>query len=185
MHNIPKIEKIWRDIPLGPDNDQLELTNGGNSIRLRCEQQGLSLSKYNYDPMIVTFRKLIFTKHFLIIAFCLGSVLLTSCNRELVNIEANNRCKCIKRVSNEIKQRTRKAEADGRRSTWSNTAYVQGVLKAGSEDCAALRRKSEHRGFVARMTREERTEYDQKVLEIMERKCPNRLEKIQFTEKDE
>ncbi|PHN00868.1 hypothetical protein [Flavilitoribacter nigricans] len=117
--------------------------------------------------------------HFIILALCLGSLCLTSCSRKLVNIEASNRCKCIKRVSNEIDRKARQAEAAGRRSSWSNPSYVQGVLKAGSEDCAALRRKSEHRGFVARMTREERTEYDQEVLEIMERKCPKRLSKVQ------
>ena len=102
---------------------------------------------------------------------CLSSFLLSSCSSKLVNIEANNRCKCIKRVSNEIDRKARKAEAAGRRSSWSNPSYVKGVLKAGSEDCAALRRKSEHRGFVARMTREERTKYDQEVKEIMLRKC--------------
>jgi hypothetical protein len=116
---------------------------------------------------------------FLLLALGLGSSGLTSCSRKMVNIEASNRCKCIKRVSNEIKRKARQAEAAGRKSSWGNPSYVQGVLKAGSEDCAALRRKSEHRGYVARMSREERTEYDQKVLEIMEKKCPNRLEKVE------
>ncbi len=115
----------------------------------------------------------------ILLALCLGSLCLTSCSRKMVNIEANNRCKCIKRVSNEIKRKARQAEAAGRKSSWDNPGYVQGVLKAGSEDCAALRRKSEHRGYVARLTREERTVYDQEVLEIMERKCPKRLEKVQ------
>lgn len=115
---------------------------------------------------------------FLIITLSLGSLLLTSCSRKMVNIEASNRCKCIKRVSNEIKRKARQAETDGRTSSWSNPRYVEGVLRAGSEDCAALRRKSEHRGFVARMSREERSTYDEKVLEIMERKCPRRLEKV-------
>lgn len=97
----------------------------------------------------------------------------------MVNIEASNRCKCIKRVDNEIERKARKSEEEGRRSSWSNPTYAKNVLKAGSEDCAALRRKSEHRGFVARMTREERSEYDAKVLEIMQRKCPKRLAKVQ------
>lgn len=129
--------------------------------------------------MTINYKKTFPKIHLILLALCLGSLCLTSCSRKMVNIEASNRCKCIKRVSNEIKRKARQAEAAGRNSSWSNPSYVQGVLKAGSEDCAALRRKSEHRGFVARMTREERTEYDQKVLEIMERKCPNRLEKVQ------
>ena len=129
--------------------------------------------------MTFSSKKYFLSIRFVLFALCLGSLSLTSCSRKLVNIEANNRCKCIKRVSNEIERKARQAEAAGRKSSWSNSSYVQGVLKAGSEDCAALRRKSEHRGFVARMTREERTEYDQKVLEIMERKCPKRLEKVQ------
>lgn len=104
---------------------------------------------------------------------------LSACQREMVKIEASNRCRCIKRVDNEIERKALKSKAEGRRSSWSNPTYRQTVLKAGSEDCAALRRKSEHRGFVARMTREERSEYDAKVLEIMQRKCPKRLEKVQ------
>lgn len=115
----------------------------------------------------------------ILLAFCLGSLCLASCSRKMVNIEASNRCKCIKRVSNEIKRKARQAEGAGRRSSWNNPSYVKGVLKAGSEDCAALRRKSEHRGFVARMSREERTEYDQKVFKIMSRKCSKRMEKVQ------
>ena len=118
--------------------------------------------------------------YLLVFILCLSGLALTSCSRKLVNIEASNRCKCIKRVSNEINRKARRAETDGRRSAWSNSSYVQGVLRAGSEDCAALRRKSEHRGYVARMTREERAEYDQKVLEIMERKCPKRLKKVDY-----
>jgi len=109
----------------------------------------------------------------------LGSLSLTSCSRKMVNIEAGNRCKCIKRVSNEIERRARRSQTQSRRTSWSNPTYVRGVLKAGSEDCAALRRKSEHRGFVARMTREERSAYDNQVLEIMKRKCPKRLEKVE------
>lgn len=104
---------------------------------------------------------------------------LSACQHELVNIEAGNRCGCIKRVSNEIERKARKSRAEGRRSSWSNPEYVQNVLKAGSEDCAALRRKSEHRGIVARMSREERSAYDAKVLARMQRKCPRRLEKVQ------
>lgn len=123
-------------------------------------------------------------RHLLILLFCLSALLLSSCSRKMVNIEAANRCKCIKRVANEIDERARKSEAQGRRSSWTNPTYAQSVLKAGSEDCAALRRKSEHRGFVARMTREERTVYDQQVLEIMERKCPKRLELVEQGEKE-
>lgn len=115
----------------------------------------------------------------LLLLMSFGSLFLTSCSRKMVNIEASNRCKCIKRVGNEIDRKARRSEAEGRRSSWSNPTYAKNVLKAGSEDCAALRRKSEHRGFVARMSREERSEYDAKVLEIMERKCPKRLVKVQ------
>lgn len=128
--------------------------------------------------MTATDKTILFSPYFLAFALCLSGLLLSSCSRKLVNIEASNRCKCIKRVSNEIKQKARKAEVNGRRSAWSNPSYVQGVLQAGSEDCAALRRKTEHRGFVARMSREERSEYDQKVFERMERKCPKRLKKV-------
>lgn len=137
------------------------------------------MPKPNFYPMTLSSKFSFPPMRMIILALCLGSLCLTSCSRKMVNIEANNRCKCIKRVSNEIKRKARQAEAAGRTSSWSNPGYVKGVLKAGSEDCAALRRKSEHRGFVARMSREERTEYDQKVLEIMERKCPSRLEKVQ------
>lgn len=129
--------------------------------------------------MIFSRRSILSKSKLLLFLACLGSLLLTSCSRKMVDIEAANRCKCIKRVTNEIERKARIAEKEGRRSSWSNPTYVQGVLKAGSEDCAALRRKSEHRGFVARMSREERSEYDQKVLEIMGRKCPKRLEKVE------
>lgn len=116
---------------------------------------------------------------FFVLLLCLSGLLLASCSRKMIQIEAANRCKCIKRVANEIDERARKSEAEGRRSSWSNPSYAQTVLKAGSEDCAALRRKSEHRGFVARMSREERSVYDQQVLEVMERKCPKRLERVE------
>lgn len=125
--------------------------------------------------MTVSIRLFLTRSRFFLFLFCLSALLLSSCSRKMVNIEASNRCKCIKRVANEIEERARKSEAEGRRSSWSNPTYANSVLKAGSEDCAALRRKSEHRGFVARMTREERTVYDQEVLKIMERKCPKRL----------
>ncbi|MCB0634852.1 MAG: hypothetical protein R2824_28220 [Saprospiraceae bacterium] len=129
--------------------------------------------------MTVTIKPYLKKPFIFILLLSIGSLSLTSCSRKMVNIEASNRCKCIKRVDNEIERKARKSEEEGRRSSWSNPTYAKNVLKAGSEDCAALRRKSEHRGFVARMTREERSEYDAKVLEIMQRKCPKRLAKVQ------